>query len=30
MIGHVPGEHDIADANNRKAYLAWYGKNTKG
>src|ERR1700746_1753580 len=26
----IPGEHDVADADNGKAYLARYGKNTKG
>ena len=26
----IPGEHDVADAGNGKAYLARYGKNTQG
>jgi len=26
----LPGEHDVADADNGKAYLARYGKDTKG
>src|SRR5271166_6408155 len=26
----IPGEHDVADADNGKAYLQRYGKNTKG
>jgi Icc protein len=26
----IPGEHDVADADNGKAYLARYGKDTKG
>src|SRR5207245_11279508 len=26
----IPGEHDVADADNGKAYLQRYGKDTKG
>lgn len=29
-VFHIPGEHDVADADNGKAYLARYGKNTQG
>ncbi len=29
-VFYVPGEHDVADADNGKAYLARYGKNTRG
>jgi len=30
QVFYIPGEHDVADADNGKAYLARYGKNTKG
>ena len=30
QVFFLPGEHDVADADNGKAYLARYGKNTKG
>ena len=30
QVFHIPGEHDVADADNGKAYLARYGKNTLG
>src|SRR3984957_6399238 len=30
QVFHIPGEHDVADADNGKAYLARYGKNYKG
>ena len=30
QVFHIPGEHDVADADNGKAYLARYGKDTKG
>ena len=29
-VFYIPGEHDVADADNGKAYLARYGKNTQG
>ncbi|HLI12246.1 MAG TPA: metallophosphoesterase [Alphaproteobacteria bacterium] len=29
-VFYIPGEHDVADVDNGKAYLARYGKNTKG
>lgn len=29
-VHYVPGEHDLVDENNGKAYLERYGKNTKG
>src|SRR3954451_3391559 len=29
-VFYVPGEHDVADADNGKAYLARYGKKTRG
>jgi 3',5'-cyclic-AMP phosphodiesterase len=29
-VFYVPGEHDVADADNGKAYLARYGKKTQG
>src|SRR3954451_17943542 len=29
-VFYVPGEHDVADADNGKAYLARYGKQTQG
>ena len=30
QVFYIPGEHDVADADNGKAYLARYGKNTHG
>ena len=30
QVFFIPGEHDVADAENGKAYLARYGKNTQG
>src|SRR5438270_719171 len=30
QVFFLPGEHDVADADNGKAYLERYGKNTKG
>jgi len=30
QVFFIPGEHDVADADNGKAYLARYGKNTQG
>ena len=30
QVFHIPGEHDVADAGGGKAYLARYGKGTKG
>ena len=30
QVYHIPGEHDVADADNGKAYLARYGKDTQG
>jgi Icc protein len=30
QVFFLPGEHDVADADNGKAYLARYGKNAKG
>ena len=30
QVFFLPGEHDVADADNGKAYLARYGKDTKG
>jgi 3',5'-cyclic-AMP phosphodiesterase len=30
QVFYIPGEHDVADAGNGKAYLARYGKNTHG
>jgi 3',5'-cyclic AMP phosphodiesterase CpdA len=30
QVFHIPGEHDVADVDNGKAYLARYGKGTKG
>ena len=30
QVFFIPGEHDVADAGNGKAYLARYGKNTQG
>src|ERR1700751_921855 len=30
QVFYTPGEHDVADADNGKAYLERYGKNTKG
>src|SRR5258705_13639766 len=30
QVFYIPGEHDVADADNGKAYLARYGKDTKG
>jgi len=30
QVFYIPGEHDVADADNGKAYLDRYGKNTKG
>jgi 3',5'-cyclic-AMP phosphodiesterase len=30
QVFYIPGEHDVADADNGKAYLERYGKNTKG
>src|SRR5258708_18667968 len=30
QVFFLPGEHDVADADNGKAYLARYGKGTKG
>ena len=30
QVFYVPGEHDVADAGNGKAYLARFGKNTQG
>jgi 3',5'-cyclic AMP phosphodiesterase CpdA len=30
QVFYIPGEHDVADADNGKAYLARYGKNTNG
>jgi 3',5'-cyclic AMP phosphodiesterase CpdA len=29
-VHYIPGEHDVADADNGKAYLARYGKGTQG
>jgi 3',5'-cyclic-AMP phosphodiesterase len=29
-VFYIPGEHDVADADNGKAYLARYGKKTQG
>lgn len=29
-VFYIPGEHDVADADNGKAFLARYGKNTQG
>jgi hypothetical protein len=29
-VFYIPGEHDVADPDNGKAYLARYGKNTNG
>jgi Icc protein len=29
-VHYVPGEHDLVDENNGKAYLERFGKNTKG
>jgi 3',5'-cyclic-AMP phosphodiesterase len=29
-VFHIPGEHDVADLSNGKAYLARYGKGTQG
>jgi 3',5'-cyclic-AMP phosphodiesterase len=29
-VFYIPGEHDVADADNGKAYLARFGKNTQG
>ncbi len=30
QVYYIPGEHDVADADNGKAYLARYGKGTQG
>ena len=30
QVFYIPGEHDVADADNGKAFLARYGKNTQG
>ena len=30
QVFYIPGEHDVADADNGKAYLERYGKNTQG
>ena len=30
QVFYIPGEHDVADADNGKAYLARYGKGTQG
>jgi len=30
QVFYIPGEHDVADADNGKAYLERYGKNTHG
>jgi 3',5'-cyclic-AMP phosphodiesterase len=30
QVFYIPGEHDVADVGNGKAYLARYGKNTQG
>jgi 3',5'-cyclic-AMP phosphodiesterase len=30
QVFYIPGEHDVADAGNGKAYLARFGKNTQG
>jgi 3',5'-cyclic AMP phosphodiesterase CpdA len=30
QVFHIPGEHDVADVDNGKAYLARYGKGTNG
>ncbi len=30
QVHYIPGEHDVADADNGKAYLARYGKGTQG
>ena len=30
QVFHIPGEHDVADLSNGKAYLARYGKGTQG
>ncbi len=30
QVFYIPGEHDVADADNGKAYLSRFGKNTQG